>query len=83
MRRIPGDRASTHDNSGMERDVIKISQLWNNFVRFHSHCEPEAAFAAADELGMLLQPELSHWDPKEPLERRKAIGITGQNLWTY
>ena len=35
-----------------------------NCVRFHSHCEPEAAFAAADELGMLLQPELSHWDPK-------------------
>ena len=33
----------------------------SNFVRFHSHCEPEAAFAAADELGMLLQPELSHW----------------------
>lgn len=36
-----------------------------NCVRFHSHCEPEAAFAAADELGMLLQPELSHWDPKD------------------
>ena len=36
-----------------------------NCVRFHSHCEPEAAFAAADELGMLLQPELSNWDPKD------------------
>ncbi len=35
-----------------------------NFVRFHSHCPPEAAFEAADEMGMLLAPELSHWEPK-------------------
>ena len=34
-----------------------------NCVRFHSHCPPEAAFTAADQLGMLMQPELSHWDP--------------------
>ena len=34
-----------------------------NTVRFHSHCPPEAAFAAADRLGMLMQPELSHWNP--------------------
>lgn len=63
--------------------LLKYRSYGINFVRFHSHCEPEAAFAAADELGMLLQPELSHWDPKDALERRKAIGITGQNLWTY
>ena len=25
--------------------------------------QPEAAFAAADELGMMMQPELSHWNP--------------------
>ena len=36
-----------------------------NCVRFHSHCPPEAAFTAADHLGMLLQPELSHWDPQD------------------
>ncbi|MDE7299110.1 MAG: hypothetical protein K2N94_09830, partial [Lachnospiraceae bacterium] len=35
-----------------------------NCVRFHSHCPPEAAFAAADRLGMLLQPELSCWNPE-------------------
>ena len=35
-----------------------------NVMRFHSHCPPEAAFAAADELGMMMQPELSHWDPE-------------------
>lgn len=45
--------------------LLKYRSYGINFVRFHSHCEPEAAFAAADELGMLLQPELSHWDPKD------------------
>ncbi|MBE5916451.1 MAG: hypothetical protein E7273_06350 [Pseudobutyrivibrio ruminis] len=36
-----------------------------NFVRFHSHCPPEAAFTAADRLGIMLQPELSNWNPKD------------------
>lgn len=45
--------------------LLKYRSYGINFVRFNSHCEPEAAFAAADELGMLLQPELSHWDPKD------------------
>ena len=45
--------------------LLKYRSYGINFVRFHSHCEPEAAFAAAGELGMLLQPELSHWDPKD------------------
>ena len=39
-----------------------------NMVRFHSHCPPEAAFTAADEMGILMQPELSHWDPKHAFE---------------
>lgn len=45
--------------------LFKYKSYGVNCVRFHSHCEPEAAFVAADELGMLLQPELSHWDPKD------------------
>ena len=32
-----------------------------NHVRFHSWCPPEAAFEAADELGIYLQPELPFW----------------------
>ena len=32
-----------------------------NHVRFHSWCPPEAAFYAADELGIYLQPELPMW----------------------
>ena len=33
-----------------------------NHVRFHSWCPPEAAFVAADELGIILQPENPLWD---------------------
>lgn len=32
-----------------------------NHVRFHSWCPPEAAFQAADELGLYLQVEASSW----------------------
>ncbi len=39
-----------------------------NMVRFHSHCPPKAAFIAADDMGILMQPELSHWDPKHAFE---------------
>lgn len=32
-----------------------------NYVRFHTWTPPEAAFEAADELGMYLQPEMPYW----------------------
>ena len=32
-----------------------------NHIRFHSWCPPEAAFVAADELGIIMQPELPFW----------------------
>lgn len=32
-----------------------------NHVRFHSWCPPEAAFVAADTMGIYLQPELPFW----------------------
>lgn len=32
-----------------------------NHIRFHSWCPPEAAFAAADEVGMYLEVECSSW----------------------
>ena len=55
------------------RDVIRRYQDYGvNCVRFHSHCPPEAAFAAADELGMLMQPELSQWDPEKAFESPEA-----------
>ena len=32
-----------------------------NHIRFHSWCPPEAAFTAADSLGIYMQPELPFW----------------------
>lgn len=50
-----------------EEEWTRILTLYRSYgvncVRFHSHCPPEAAFAAADQLGMLMQPELSQWNP--------------------
>ena len=43
-----------------------------NCMRFHSHCPPEAAFTAADRLGMLMQPELSHWNPRDAFETEES-----------
>ncbi len=43
-----------------------------NCMRFHSHCPPEAAFTAADQMGILMQPELSHWNPRTAFESPEA-----------
>ena len=48
----------------------KCADYGLNHVRFHSWCPPEAAFVAADELGIILQPELPFWgsfDEKDSL----------------
>ena len=39
----------------------KIKEYGLNHVRFHSYCPPEAAFAAADKIGIYLQPEGPSW----------------------
>ncbi len=55
------------------RDILQQYQAYGvNCIRFHSHCPPEEAFAAADELGMLMQPELSHWDPHGAFETEES-----------
>ncbi|HLP08171.1 MAG TPA: hypothetical protein VK178_08385 [Opitutaceae bacterium] len=44
------------------RKIFGRAREWGlNHLRFHSWCPPEAAFDAADELGMYLQIELPHW----------------------
>ena len=44
------------------KHVFKIARSYGiNHYRFHSYCPPEAAFEAADELGIFLQPELPFW----------------------
>jgi len=42
--------------------IIRVCQVHGlNHIRFHSWCPPEAAFIAADELGVFLQAECSAW----------------------
>lgn len=54
-------------------EVLKRYRSYGvNCVRFHSHCPPEAAFTAADRLGMLMQPELSHWNPVNAFESEES-----------
>ena len=56
-------------------DILQIYRSYGvNVMRFHSWCPPEAAFAAADALGMLMQPELSHWNPKDAFESDESYG---------
>ena len=55
------------------RRVLRVHRDWGiNHIRFHSFCPPEAAFVAADELGVYLQPEPGMWNeisPGTPVER--------------
>lgn len=55
------------DVSGWERYFRTVKSYGINHVRFHSWCPPDAAFSAADRLGVYLQPELPYWgDPAAP-----------------
>ncbi len=55
------------------KEILKKYRAYGiNCMRFHSHCPPEAAFAAADELGMPMQPELSHWNPRDAFESEES-----------
>lgn len=51
-----------------------------NHVRFHSWCPPEAAFAAADELGIYLQPELPFWGTLEGEQLLAFLRKEGLNI---
>lgn len=50
------------DEASWEKLFQTYQSYGLNSVRFHSWCPPEAAFDAADKLGMYLFPELSSWD---------------------
>lgn len=51
-----------------------------NCMRFHSHCPPEAAFTAADQMGMLMQPELSHWNPRDAFVSEESFAYYKKEL---
>jgi hypothetical protein len=54
------------------KKIFRINKVWGiNHMRFHSFTPPEAAFQAADEVGVYLQPEPGMWNkvaPGSPLE---------------
>lgn len=48
------------------RSIFKTAKEYGiNHYRFHTCCPPEAAFSAADELGIYLEPELPFWGTLE------------------
>ncbi|HQF47615.1 MAG TPA: glycoside hydrolase family 2 TIM barrel-domain containing protein [Flavobacterium alvei] len=49
-----------------EKILQKIKSYGLNHVRFHSWCPPEAAFIAADKVGLYLQPEGPSWPNHGP-----------------
>ena len=53
-----------------------------NHVRFHSWCPPEAAFVAADSLGIYLQPELLFWGSFDKKDERLMAFLhqEGENI---
>jgi beta-galactosidase len=49
------------------KKIFRINKDWGiNHVRFHSFNPPEAAFQAADEVGIYLQPEPGMWNTFTP-----------------
>lgn len=62
-----------------QREWAEILEIYRSYgvncMRFHSHCPPEAAFEAADRMGMMMQPELSHWNPKDAFETEESFSF--------
>ena len=52
----------------------KCKEYGLNMVRFHSYCPPEAAFDAADQVGIYLQPEGPSW-PNHGVKLRRGMPI--------
>lgn len=49
------------DEEAWKNRLSAVKEYGMNYVRFHAWCPPEAAFAAADELGMYLSVEMPLW----------------------
>jgi beta-galactosidase/beta-glucuronidase len=79
------------DVNSWEKVLQKCKDYGLNHVRFHSFCPPEAAFIAADKLGIYFHIECSSWANREPLSvmvllstslfMRKATG-SSENMAT-
>lgn len=49
------------DVAEWKRIFLTVKEYGMNHIRFHSWCPPEAAFEAADEVGIYIQAELPMW----------------------
>ena len=64
-------------------DVLRTAKEYGiNHYRFHTCCPPEAAFAAADILGVYMQPELPFWGtiPDELNEEHEFLRTEGYRM---
>lgn len=62
------------DEASWLRILGKCKEYGINHVRFHSYCPPDAAFSAADKLGLYLQPEGPSW-PNHGVKLRRGMSI--------
>ena len=62
------------DEDAWMRVFQKCKEYGLNHVRFHSYCPPEAAFFAADRVGIYLQPEGPSW-PNHGVKLRRGQKI--------
>jgi len=64
--------------------VFKIAKSYGiNHYRFHSWCPPDAAFQAADQLGIYLQPELPNWKEFSDPEHDDFLKAEGERILRY
>ncbi len=54
------------DEASWTKYLLTCKEYGINHLRFHSWCPPEAAFAAADKVGIYMQPELPFWGVFNP-----------------
>jgi len=62
------------DEDEWVRIFKKCKEYGLNHVRFHSYCPPDAAFCAADRVGIYLQPEGPSW-PNHGVKLRRGQAI--------
>ncbi|MGD0200765.1 MAG: sugar-binding domain-containing protein, partial [Bryobacteraceae bacterium] len=61
--------------------VFRIAKSFGlNHYRFHTWCPPEAAFEAADQLGIYMQPELPNWSAFGQPEHDDFLRAEGERI---
>ena len=66
------------DKASWKKVLSTAASYGINHYRFHTCCPPEAAFEAADELGIYLEPELPFWGTVHAPEEADEAELRGQ-----